>query len=100
MAETTTITAASASGAVPDATEHTVTAVAAPTPQGVTPTPNRPPRIPFHELHALPVPIRTFPLPTFFPNNPISLVHLVWAWLRQVISPPAAEPSTVYLGIW
>ncbi|KAK0618966.1 hypothetical protein B0T14DRAFT_545453 [Immersiella caudata] len=57
------------------------------------------PRVPLHQIYALPVPIRTFPLPTFYPNNPISLLHLAYAWLRQVVSPPAAEPS-VHTGAW
>ena len=100
MAETTTITAASANGTPPDATDKPLTALPlAATQQPTPPTSNRP-RAPFHQIHALPVPIRTFPLPTFFPNNPISLVHLVWAWVRQVVSPPAAEPSTVHVGVW
>ncbi|RYP37995.1 hypothetical protein DL767_002723 [Monosporascus sp. MG133] len=53
-----------------------------------------------HQLYALPVPIRTYPLPTFFPNNPLSLFHVLYTWLAQVIFPPASEPSTVYQGVW
>ncbi|KAK1757138.1 putative tRNA-splicing endonuclease subunit sen-2 [Echria macrotheca] len=48
----------------------------------------------------LPVPVRTFPLPSFYPNNPVSLLHLAYAWLSQVFFPPAAEPSVVHIGIW
>ncbi|KAK4185166.1 putative tRNA-splicing endonuclease subunit sen-2 [Podospora australis] len=59
-----------------------------------------PPRVPLNQIYALPAPIRTFPLPSFYPNNPISLLHLVYAWLKQVLSPPPAEPSVVYVGIW
>jgi len=51
-------------------------------------------------VYALPAPVRTFPLPTFFPSNPISLVHLIFAWVRQIVSPPPAEPSVVHQGIW
>jgi len=58
------------------------------------------PRIPLHQVYALPAPVRTFPLPTFFPSNPISLVHLIFAWVRQIVSPPPAEPSVVHQGIW
>ncbi|KAK4161914.1 putative tRNA-splicing endonuclease subunit sen-2 [Cladorrhinum sp. PSN259] len=58
------------------------------------------PRIPLGQIYALPAPIRTFPLPTFYPNNPISLFHLVYAWLKQVISPPSAEPSVIHVGVW
>lgn len=66
-------------------------------------TPSEPPKpksIPLHQLHVRPAPIRTFPLPVFYPNNPVSLVHLVYAWLKHAIFPPPAEPSTVHTGIW
>ena len=55
---------------------------------------------PLHQIYALPAPIRTFPLPTFYPNNPISLFHVVYAWVGQVFSPPAKEPAVVHQGIW
>lgn len=62
---------------------------------------SRTPRpVPLHELYALPAPIRTFPLPTFYPNNPVSLIHFVWAWTRQVLFPPPAEPSVIWEGVW
>ncbi|KOS17067.1 putative tRNA-splicing endonuclease subunit tsp-2 [Escovopsis weberi] len=62
------------------------------------PLSKRPPSI--HQIYALPAPIRTFPLPTFYPNNPISLFHVAYAWLGQVLTPPLAEPSVVHHGIW
>lgn len=71
-----------------------------------TPTQNSTPKQPqkrgpsVHQIYALPAPIRTFPLPTFYPNNPISLVHFGWAWLKQTWRPPAAEPSVVHHGVW
>lgn len=62
------------------------------------PNHNRGPSI--HQIYALPAPIRTFPLPTFYPNNPISLLHFGWAWLKQTWNPPPAEPSIVHQGVW
>ncbi|KAI1103485.1 hypothetical protein F4804DRAFT_228842 [Jackrogersella minutella] len=59
-------------------------------------TPRRPP---LHQIYALPVPIRTFPLPSFYPNNPISLFHVVYAWVSQLVSPPV-EPSVSHQGTW
>ncbi|KAI1263696.1 hypothetical protein F5Y18DRAFT_124620 [Xylariaceae sp. FL1019] len=56
-------------------------------------------RMPPHQLYALPVPIRTFPLPTFYPNNPLSLFHVLWVWAKQVIAPPI-EPSVMHQGFW
>lgn len=58
-------------------------------------------KIPLHQLYALPAPIRTFPLPSFYPSNPLSLVHVIYAWLRQtVFSRPLNEPSTTHCGVW
>ncbi|ROT39020.1 hypothetical protein SODALDRAFT_332458 [Sodiomyces alkalinus F11] len=90
MAEVLSSTSAPNGGNVP------VTASSASRP----PKPNQPRPPPLHELYALPAPIRTLPLPTFYPNNPLSLIQLVWAWTRQVLSPPPAEPSVVWEGVW
>ncbi|KAI9149483.1 putative tRNA-splicing endonuclease subunit tsp-2 [Paramyrothecium foliicola] len=62
------------------------------------PGPKRGP--PLHQIYALPAPIRTFPLPTFYPNNPVSVFHVAYAWLQQVFRPPATEPSVVHHGVW
>ncbi|PNY21072.1 tRNA-splicing endonuclease subunit tsp-2 [Tolypocladium capitatum] len=53
-----------------------------------------------HQIYALPAPIRTFPLPTFYPNNPVSLFHVLSAWLSQTLSPPPAEPAVIHRGVW
>ncbi|KAI1133965.1 hypothetical protein F5Y05DRAFT_252344 [Hypoxylon sp. FL0543] len=53
-----------------------------------------------HQIYSLPAPIRTFPLPSFYPNNPISLFHVIYAWVGQLISPPPAEPAVILQGIW
>ncbi|KAH7033698.1 uncharacterized protein B0I36DRAFT_362337 [Microdochium trichocladiopsis] len=55
---------------------------------------------PLHQLYTLPAPIRTFPLPSFYPNNPLSLFHVLYAWLRQTVAPPPREPAVVHKGIW
>jgi tRNA-splicing endonuclease subunit Sen2 len=91
MPATTTVLSTAPSGDAANSAEPTVAAQRARPPQT--------PRVPLHQTYALPVPIRTFPLPTFYPNNPISLLHLAYAWLRQVVSPPHAEP-TVHIGVW
>ena len=63
-----------------------------------TSTPNRPPP---RQKYSLPLPVRTFPLPTFYPSNPLSLVHLAVAWACQVLGPPSALPAQkVYTGTW
>ncbi|OTB00180.1 hypothetical protein M426DRAFT_324494 [Hypoxylon sp. CI-4A] len=62
--------------------------------------PNTPKGRPPHQIYTLPVPIRTFPLPTFYPNNPVSLFHVIYAWVSQFISPPPAEPVIIHQGTW
>ncbi|KAI1749110.1 hypothetical protein F4782DRAFT_514643 [Xylaria castorea] len=61
---------------------------------------SRPQKTPLHQIYALPAPLRTFPLPSFYPNNPLSLFHVLWAWTRQVLSPPPVEPSVIHQGYW
>ncbi|QPG96458.1 hypothetical protein C2857_004253 [Epichloe festucae Fl1] len=53
-----------------------------------------------HQIYALPAPIRTFPLPAFYPNNPLSFFTVAYAWLRQILSPPPGEPLIVHGGVW
>ncbi|TFA98841.1 hypothetical protein CCMA1212_009429 [Trichoderma ghanense] len=53
-----------------------------------------------HQIYALPAPIRTFPLPAFYPNNPVSLLHIAYAWFGQVFRPPPAEPAVIHHGVW
>ncbi|GAO18527.1 hypothetical protein UVI_02054690 [Ustilaginoidea virens] len=53
-----------------------------------------------HQIYALPAPIRTFPLPAFYPNNPLSFFTVAYAWLRQTVSPPPSEPSLIHQGTW
>ena len=51
-----------------------------------------------NKLYALPAPLRTFPLPTFVPHNPLSLFHICYVWLSQAINPPASQFDPVYTG--
>ncbi|KAF7913445.1 hypothetical protein BELL_0064g00160 [Botrytis elliptica] len=51
-----------------------------------------------NKLYGLPAPIRTFPLPTLIPHNPLSLFHILYVWLSQTISRPASHFDTLYQG--
>jgi tRNA-splicing endonuclease subunit Sen2 len=65
------------------------------------PGPPRPTRASLAQMYALPAPIRTYPLPPFFPGNPLSWLHIAWAVLRQTLwARPRAEPATVHVGVW
>lgn len=53
-----------------------------------------------NKLYSHPTPLRTFPLPTFVPHNPISLVQILYTWLQQAISPPSSHPQALYEGVF
>ena len=53
-----------------------------------------------HQIYSRPAPIKTFPLPTFYPSNPLSVIYLLSAWVVQIVRPPAAEPSVIHQGFW
>lgn len=57
------------------------------------------PRPNLHLLYKQPVPLKIFPFPSLT-SNPISLLHLAFTWLSQVLSPPPAEPSVVHTAYW
>jgi tRNA-splicing endonuclease subunit Sen2 len=50
------------------------------------------------KIYSLPVPLRTYPLPSFIPNNPISLFHILYTWVSQTVYPPSSHPDTPYEG--
>ncbi|KAI9647670.1 tRNA splicing endonuclease subunit sen2 [Ciborinia camelliae] len=51
-----------------------------------------------NKLYGLPAPIRTFPLPTLIPHNPLSLFHVLYVWLSQTINRPSSHFDTLYHG--
>ncbi|KAF7880350.1 uncharacterized protein EAF02_007196 [Botrytis sinoallii] len=51
-----------------------------------------------NKLYGLPAPIRTFPLPTLIPHNPLSLFHILYVWLSQTINRPSSHFDTLYQG--
>lgn len=51
-----------------------------------------------NKLYALPAPLRTFPLPTFVPHNPLSLFHILYVWLRQTVGSESTHFDPPYQG--
>jgi tRNA-splicing endonuclease subunit Sen2 len=51
-------------------------------------------------IYGQPLPLKTFPLPTFIPSNPLSLVHLLTAWVSQLINRPSSHPEPIYIGLF
>jgi tRNA-splicing endonuclease subunit Sen2 len=62
--------------------------------------PREPRRTALNRLYALPAPMRTFPLPTLVPHNPLSLFHILYVWLSQKITPPSSNIDPLYQGWW
>ncbi|POS87010.1 hypothetical protein EPUL_002897 [Erysiphe pulchra] len=50
------------------------------------------------KLYELPAPFRTFPLPNFSPHNPLSLLHLTFIWVSQIINPQISHITPAYQG--
>ena len=48
-------------------------------------------------MHSKPLPIVTYPLPAFIPHNPLSLLHVAYAVIAQVLFPPTSHPH-IYHG--
>jgi tRNA-splicing endonuclease subunit Sen2 len=53
-----------------------------------------------NKLYALPAPLRTFPLPTVVPHNPVSLFHVLYVWLFQNITRPSSHQQIPFEGWW
>ncbi|RMY52915.1 hypothetical protein D0863_14114 [Hortaea werneckii] len=52
----------------------------------------------YAQIHAKPLPLEVHPLPAFQPSHPLSLLHLCYVYLQQLISPPSSHPATPYAG--
>jgi tRNA-splicing endonuclease subunit Sen2 len=51
-----------------------------------------------NKLYALPAPLRTFPLPTLVPHNPLSLFHILYVWLSHTVNPQPSHFDPLYQG--
>lgn len=65
-------------------------------PQPSEQTPRPPPRPNYGKIHAKPLPLTTNPLPPLIPHNPISLLHIAFVYLHQVLSSRSSHPKTLY----
>jgi tRNA-splicing endonuclease subunit Sen2 len=53
-----------------------------------------------NKIYTLPAPLRTFPLPTFVPHNPLSLFHILYVWISQTIKPQTSHFETLYQALF
>jgi tRNA-splicing endonuclease subunit Sen2 len=66
-------------------------------PSLVPPAPARYKKPNYHLLHALPLPLTVTPLPPLIPHNPLSLLHIVIAYL---FPPTSSHPSPLHRGVF
>ncbi|KAI9775088.1 MAG: hypothetical protein M1835_005940 [Candelina submexicana] len=60
----------------------------------------RAPRPNYNVLHALPLPLKTYPLPNFIPHNPFSVLHLLYVYVSQNVLRPCSHPAIRYKGLF
>lgn len=62
-------------------------------PQGSMPTrPN------YGKIHARPLPLEVYPLPPLIPHNPLSILHIAYVYISQLLHRPSSHPTQNYLG--
>jgi tRNA-splicing endonuclease subunit Sen2 len=59
---------------------------------------SKPKRPNYHLLHAQPLPLKVYPLPTLIPHNPFSVLRLVFSYISQLLFPPSSHPTKPYVG--
>ncbi|KAI9892470.1 MAG: hypothetical protein M1814_001427 [Vezdaea aestivalis] len=50
------------------------------------------------KLYGNPLPLETFPIPSFIPSNPLSILQVLYTFLSQTLFPPSSHPSYLYKG--
>jgi tRNA-splicing endonuclease subunit Sen2 len=53
----------------------------------------------FAKMYSKPVPLEIYPIPTFIPHNPLSVLRIVWTLLSHYFYPPNSHEKTYY-GYW
>ncbi|MCJ1301006.1 hypothetical protein MMC08_003805 [Hypocenomyce scalaris] len=56
----------------------------------------RVPRPNYNQIHALPLPLNTFPLPPLVPHNPLSLFQIAYTYISQLLAPPSSHTLVRY----
>ncbi|KAI9725001.1 MAG: hypothetical protein M1812_000277 [Candelaria pacifica] len=65
-----------------------------------TPHQPRAPRPNYNLIHALPLPLKTYPLPAFIPHNPLSVLHLIYVYVSQNVLSASSHPATTFKGLF
>lgn len=46
----------------------------------------------YNQIHALPLPLTTYPFPPLIPHNPLSLLQIAYTYITQILRPPCSHP--------
>lgn len=79
-----------------DTISNTIAENATPRAGNQTDASYRPLRTNYKQLHAVPLPLQTFPLPSLIPHNPLSLFQIVFAYFYQIIARPSSHPQPTF----
>ncbi|KAI4197067.1 MAG: hypothetical protein LQ346_003100 [Caloplaca aetnensis] len=52
----------------------------------------------YTKLHSQPLPVKAYPLPPLIPHNPLSLLHIAYIYLSQLVAPPSSHPQNPLCG--
>ena len=58
------------------------------------------PRPSISVIYAKPLPLNTYPLPPLIPHNPISILHIAFTYIYQILAPPSSHPNVPYKAYW
>jgi tRNA-splicing endonuclease subunit Sen2 len=64
------------------------------------PVRTRPQKPNYFLIHSKPLPLETYPLPAFVPQNPLSLLRIAYIYLSQLISAPSSHRDVPITGIF
>ena len=54
----------------------------------------------YGKIHARPLPLTVYPIPTFTPHNPLSLIHIAIVYLSHLLSQPSSHPKVLHQAYW
>lgn len=60
------------------------------------PLPRPPPRPNYGKIHAKPLPVTAYPLPTLIPHNPLSIFHIAFTYIYRLLAPPSSHPKALF----
>ncbi len=56
----------------------------------------RPSRPNYGKIHARPLPLLTYPLPPLISHNPLSILHIAFTYIYELVLPPSSHPKQLY----